>query len=168
MLTKILSEVTPKELTTLKLNRIYQPIQQHYGVILRAERTAKKMYIDELKDRLKQKGVDKTRCTIARWERGFSYPSIDVIFVWASCLNLKMSVFIDAPDYRLVKGDWIEKLKALRKDRGIVREKINKNIGVNAWMISLWERGLKSPNEAELKAWAQSLGATAQLVFERV
>ena len=168
MLLKVLSEVTPQELTELRLRRIHKPIEQHYGMILRGERIARKIYLEQLQELLKQRGENRTFCTIARWERNFSSPTINVIAIWASCLDLKMSVFIDSPEHRLVKGDWLEKLKALRKDRGIAREKINRAIGVKPWMITLWERGEKHPNEAELKAWAQSLGATAYLVFERV
>jgi transcriptional regulator with XRE-family HTH domain len=168
VITKILSEVTEVELTKLKLERTFKPIEIHYGMILRGERIAKKIYLEQLQELLKQQGIDKSCCTITRWERDFTSPSIHTIEIWASCLGLKMSVFVDAPDRRLVKGDWVEKLKALRKDRDIAREKINKGIGVHPWTITQWERGDKSPNESELKAWAQSLGATAYLVFERV
>jgi len=167
LLVKVLSEVTPQELTELKLRRNHKPVEQHYGMILRGERIAKKIYLEQLQELLKQRGENRTFCTIARWERNFSSPAINVIAIWASCLDLKMSIFIDS-EYRLVKGDWLEKLKALRKDRGIAREKINREIGVKPWMITQWERGDKSPNESELKAWALSLGATAYLVFERV
>lgn len=167
LLVKVLSEVTPQELTGLKLRRTHKPIETPYGMLLRAERIAKRMYLEDLQESLKQKGKSTTFSTIARWERGLSNPSIDVISIWASCLNLKMSVFVDSADYRLVKGDWLEKLKALRKDRGIARDKIHRGIGVKPWMILLWEKGGNSPNESELKAWAQSLGATACLVFER-
>ena len=168
MQVRILSEVTTEELTELKLKRIYKPIELHYGMILRAERIAKKIYLEQIKIELKQRGVNKTQCTIARWERNFSCPTIEVIAIWASCLNLKMSIFIDSADYQLVRGDWLQKLKSLRKDRGIVREKMNKAIGVDPWMITLWEKGLKAPTESQLKDWAIAVGATARLVFERV
>ena len=163
----ILSEVTPKELTLLKLNRIHKPIEaQHYGIVLRAVRMSQGKYIDDLRELLKEKGINKTRATVARWERNCSSPSVNVISIWAECLNLKMSVFIDAHDRSLVKGHWIEQLKTLRRDRALSREKINREIGVSPWMITLFEKGIKSPTEPELKAWANSLGATACLVFE--
>lgn len=163
----ILSEVTPKELTLLKLNRIHKPIEaQHYGIVLRAVRMSQRMPIDVLQQALKQRGIDKNIRSIYRWERNFSSPSVNVISIWAECLNLKMSVFIDVHDRQLIQGHWIEQLKTLRKDRAIAREKINREIGVSPWMITLFEKGIKSPTEPELKAWANSLGATAFLVFE--
>ena len=165
---KILSEVTAEELTELKLKRIYKPIELHYGMILRAERITKKISLEQLQKLFKQKEKNITFTTIARWERNFSSPTIEVIAVWASCLDLKMSVFIDSSDHRLVKGDWSQKLKALREHQGITREKLNKAIGIWVWTLTSWEKGLKAPTESQLKDWAIALGATARLVFERV
>jgi transcriptional regulator with XRE-family HTH domain len=167
MLQTVLSEVTPEELTRLKLGRKHKPIEQHYGIFLRGERILKKIHIDDLKSELKKQGIDKTRHTIMRWERGFSNPSIDVISVWTDCLGLKMSVFVDCYDRRLVKGSWLEKLKILRKDCDINMDTVSRKIGVMAWTLSQWEQGKKAPNESELKDWAAALGATACLVFER-
>jgi transcriptional regulator with XRE-family HTH domain len=164
----ILSEVTPEELAQLKLGRRHKPIELHYGMLLRGERIAQKLYIDDLRALLRGRGIDKKRSTVTRWERNFSSPSIEVIGIWASCLNLKMSVFIDCPDRRLVKGSWRDKLKVLRKDLNINRGEVCKRIGVMFWTLSQWEQGKKFPSETELKDWAMALGATAQLVFERV
>ncbi len=164
----ILSEVTLTELSQLKLGRKHKPIEQHYGMLLRGERIAQKLYIDDLRALLRDKGIEKKRSTIARWERNFSSPSIEVIGIWASCLGLKMSVFVDCPDRRLVKGSWLDKLKVLRKDLNINRGEVCKKIGVMFWTLSQWEQGKKSPSESELKDWAMALGATACLVFERL
>jgi transcriptional regulator with XRE-family HTH domain len=162
----ILSEVTPSELTQLKLGRKHKPIEQHYGMVLRGGRLSKKIYLEQLQVLLLQRDIRVNFCTIARWERGFTNPSIDVIDVWANCLGLKMSVFIDCPDRRLV-GEWVDSLKTLRKDHDINMAQVSKKIGVMAWTLSQWEQGKKTPNESELKDWAAALGATACLVFER-
>jgi transcriptional regulator with XRE-family HTH domain len=135
---------------------------------LRGERIAKKIYLERLKELLRTKDIKTSVATISRWESSLVNPSLEVIKIWAECLDLKMSVFIDSPEHRLVKGDWLEKLKVLRKDRNITIEQINRCIGVNPWTVSLWEKRLKSPNESELKAWATALGATACLVFEEI
>jgi transcriptional regulator with XRE-family HTH domain len=79
-----------------------------------------------------------------------------------------MSVFVDSCEHRLIRGDWREKLIALRSDRKITREQLRKAIGAKPDKSLMWEKGLKSLSESELKAWAAALGATAQLVFERV
>jgi transcriptional regulator with XRE-family HTH domain len=164
----ILSEVTLNELALLKLGRKHKPIEMHYGMVLRGERLAKKISLVQLQERLKDRGQDRTFSTIARWERNISNPSVDVIRIWADCLGLKMSVFIDCTDRRLVKGSWREKLKVLRKDLNINRGEVCKKIGIMFWTLSQWEQGKKFPNETELKDWAISLGATACLVFERL
>lgn len=164
----ILSEVTPEELAQLKLGRRHNPIEPHYGMLLRGERITQKMYIDDLRALLKGRGIDKTRSTVARWERNFSEPSIETINIWANCLGLKMSVFVDCSDRRLVKGTWRDKLKVLRKDLNINRGEVCKKIGIMFWTLSQWEQGKKFPSETELKDWAMALGATACLVFERV
>jgi len=168
MSSTILSEVTPEELARLKLGRRHKPVEQHYGMLLRGERIAQKMHIDVLRSLLRDRGIDKKRTTINRWERNFSEPSIETINNWASCLGFKMSVFVDCPDRRLVKGSWRDKLKVLRKDLNINRGEVCKKIGVMVWTLSQWEQGKKSPSESELKDWAMALGATACLVFERV
>jgi transcriptional regulator with XRE-family HTH domain len=164
----ILSEVTPNELSQLKLGRKHESIKMHYGMVLRGERLAKKISLVQLQERLKDRGQDRKFSTIARWERNFSNPSVDVISVWADCLGLKMSVFVDCTDHRLVKGSWRKKLKVLRKDLNINRGEVCKKIGIMVWNLSQWEQGKKNPNESELKDWAMALGATACLAFERL
>jgi transcriptional regulator with XRE-family HTH domain len=163
----ILSEVTSDELVQLKLNRQYKGIERHYGMLLRELRLAQNISLKELQVNLALKDIKAVQTTICRWERNKINPPIKVIGIWADCLGLKMSVFVDVLDRRLVDGDFALKLKTLREDLNIRQTTVAKQVGVRVESLSNWERGIKSPSETELKDWAKALGATACLVFER-
>ena len=49
-----------------------------------------------------------------------------------------------------MENDFKEKLKTLRKEKGLGQVELAKELGVSKGTISLWENGLREPNMSSL------------------
>jgi transcriptional regulator with XRE-family HTH domain len=164
----VYSAVDSHEFKMLLLHRKHKPVTVNYRCILRSERLAQKISLQVLAERLKQRNIKKSFSQIARWERGFTLATVDMIEAWANCLGMHTTIFIYADDRMLIKGDWRDQLKVLRQDKGLSQTDIGRKIGVEYNHLSQWEQNKKHPSEPEIKSWAIALGVEAELVLERI
>lgn len=58
-----------------------------------------------------------------------------------------------------------EKIKALRKKKGLTQEELAKRLGIGRTTVTLWERGDNRPNIDLLMPLAKALGVKADYLL---
>jgi|LGVF01.2.fsa_nt_gb transcriptional regulator with XRE-family HTH domain len=97
-------------------------------------------------------GVSEVR--IGQWERNYRKPKIDVLTKIAQALDVDVSVLSDVSK----KDDCVgEKIKKIRKEKGLTQKELGELLGVSDTMIGKWEGNNRKPKIDTLRKIANAL-----------
>lgn len=117
--------------------------------------------------------IDVHSQTVSKWERNISLPDFSMLGIIAENLGVGIDTLLGVKSENSVSGNFDnikfgEGLRLKRKEKGLSQGEFGLAVGVNADVVSKWERGLICPDFDRLKSISDYYGVLpSELYFSK-